>query len=182
VPPPVAANYRQFLEDASVQYGPSQVKKIFAALCVLPTEVNDTGAPSATARIKAFQQWQNFRPGQPMPSATGRLTSREIDFLLGQPDCQRTRFENIYEVNFQRGVGGGPPKDINSPRLTDAMNQKLDELHLALPKLDPKAATVEQVRSRISDLRKALQSQLVLTDSALSNQLTKDLVNVLLGG
>jgi hypothetical protein len=38
------------------------------------------------------------------------------------------------------------------------------------------------MRSRIPDVRKALAGQLVLTDSALSNQLTKDLVNALLGG
>ena len=174
--PPVAANYRPFLEDASVQYTPSQVRKIFAALCVLPTEANDAGAESTRARIKAFQQWWHFDPAKPMPSATGRLTLREIDFLLGQPDCQRARFENIYEVNFRSGAGSGPPKDINSPRLIDAMNQKLAE-----PKLTPNA-TVEDMRSRIPEVRNSVQSQLVLTDRALSNQLTKDLVNILLGG
>jgi hypothetical protein len=174
--PPVAANYRPFLEDASVQYTPSQVRKIFAALCVLPTEANDAGAESTRARIKAFQQWWHFDPAKPMPSATGRLTLREIDFLLGQPDCQRSRFENIYEVNFRSGAGSGPPKDINSPRLIDAMNQKLAE-----PKLTPNA-TVEDMRSRIPEVRNSVQSQLVLTDRALSNQLTKDLVNILLGG
>ncbi len=111
-----------------------------------------------------------------MPSATGRLTSSEITFLLGQPDCQRSRFENTYEINFQRGVGTGPPKDINSPALIDAMDQKLAEPKLA------SNASVAEVRSRIPELRKALAGQLVLTDSALSNQLTKDLVNILFGG
>jgi hypothetical protein len=175
-PPPVPPNYRQFLEDASVQYSLPQVKKIFAALCVLPTEVNDAGAANTTARIKAFQQWHNFEVGKPMPSATGRLTTSEITFLLGQAECPRSRFENIYEVNFQRGVGSGPLKDINSPALIDVMDQKLAE-----PKLAPNAS-VKDVRSRIPELRKALAGQLVLTDSALSNQLTKDLVNVLFGG
>ncbi len=176
--PPVPANYALFLEDPNIQYSPSQVQRIFAALCVLPTEVNDRAAASTMARIKAFQQWHNYIPGQPMPSAAGRLTTREIDFLLGQPECQRTRFQNIYEVNFQRGAGGGPPKDINSPALIDALNQKI---------VDPEKklaanAIVKDVRSRIPDVRKALAGQLVLTDSALSNQLTKDLVNLLLGG
>jgi hypothetical protein len=175
VPPPVPANYAQFLEDASAPYSPPEVKKIFAALCVLPTEVNDAGTANTTARIKAFQQWWHFDPAKPMPSATGRLTSREIDFLIGQADCQRSRFENIYEVNFRRGAGSGPPKDINSPVLIDAMNQKLAE-----PKLAPNAS-VKDMRRRIPDVRNALAGQLVLTDSALSNQLTKDLVNLLLG-
>jgi hypothetical protein len=176
VPPPdVSLKYRQFLDPSVKIFDASQAKKIFAALCVLPTEVDDAGAPSTTARIKAFQQWQNFRPGQPMPSATGQLTSREIDILRGQPDCQRSRFENIYEVNFRRGAGSGPPKDINSPILIDAMNQKLAE-----PKLAPNAS-MSDVRSRIPELRQTLKDQLVLTDGALSNQLTKDLVNVLLG-
>jgi hypothetical protein len=173
VPPPVPANYRPFLEDASVQYTPSQLKKIFAALCVLPTEVNDAGAAGTTARIKAFQQWHE--PMNPVPP-TGRLTTSEITFLLGQADCQRSRFENIYEVNFRRGAGSGPPEDINSPALIDAMDQKLPG-----PKLAPNAS-VKDMRSRIPDVRKALAGQLVLTDSALSNQLTKDLVNALLGG
>jgi hypothetical protein len=179
VVPPVSANYARFLEDASVQYSLPQLERIFAALCVLPTEINDAAAASTTARIKAFQQAFNYVPEQPMPSATGRLTSREISFLLDKPKCDRTRHQNFYEAFFL--WGGGKPRDINSPRLIDAMNQKLDELHLALPKLDSKA-TVEQVRSRISDLRKALQGRLILTDSALSNQLTKDLVNLLFGG
>jgi hypothetical protein len=180
VPPPdVTLNYRQFL-DPSVKIDASQAKKIFAALCVLPTEVDGAGAPSTTARIKAFQQWQNFRPGQPMPSATGQLTSREIDILLGQPDCQRSHFENIYEVNFRRGVGTGPPRDINSPNLINAMNE-------IIKKIDPQKqlapnASVPDMRSRIPDVRKGLENQLVLKDDALSNQLTKDLVNVLLGG
>jgi len=56
------------------------------------------------------------------------------------------------------------------------MNQKLAE-----PKLTPNA-TVEDMRSRIPEVRNSVQSQLVLTDRALSNQLTKDLVNILLGG
>lgn len=175
--PKVSANYARFLEDASVPYSPSQLNKAFAALCVLPAEVNEAAAGNTTARIKAFQQWWHFDPTKPMPSATGRLTSREIDdFLLGQPDCQRSRFENIYEVNFRRGAGSGPPKDINSPVLIGAMNQKLAE-----PKLAPNAS-VKDMRSRIPDVRNALAGQLVLTDIALSNQLTKDLVNLLLGG
>lgn len=174
--PKISPNYARFLEDTSALYSPPQVKKIFAALCVSPTEVNNAGAASTTARIKAFQQWWHFDPAKQMPSATGRLTSREINFLLGQPDCERPRFENIYEVNFRRGAGSEPPKDINSPALIGAMNQKLAE-----PKLAPNA-TVSDMRSRIPDVRKAVKNQLVLTDSGLSNQLTKDLVNVLLGG
>jgi hypothetical protein len=59
--------------------------------------------------------------------------------------------------------------------LIDAMNQKL-----AGPKLAPNA-TVKDVRSRIPDVRKPLAGQLILTDDELSNQLTEDLVNVLLG-
>jgi len=179
-PPDVSLNYRQFLDPSVKIFDASQAKKIFAALCVLPTEVDDAGAPSTTARIKAFQQWQNFRPGQPMPSATGQLTSREIDILRGQPDCQRSHFENIYEANLRRGVGTGPPRDINSSNLMNAMNE-------VIKKIDPQKqlaanASVADVRSRIPDVRKALENQLVLKDDALSNQLTKDLVNVLLGG
>jgi hypothetical protein len=56
-----------------------------------------------------------------------------------------------------------------------------------IKKIDPQKqlapnASVTDVRSRIPDVRKFLENQLVLKDVALSNQLTKDLVNVLLGG
>jgi hypothetical protein len=174
VVPPVPANYARFLEDASVQYSPPQVERIFAALCVLPTEINDAAAASTTARIKAFQQAFNYVPEQPMPSATGRLSPREISFLLDKPKCDRARHQNFYEAFFLWGAG--KPRDINSPGLINAMNQKLAEPKLATN------ASVKDVRGRIPELREALKGQLVLTDNTLSDHLTKDLVNVLFGG
>jgi hypothetical protein len=114
VEPPSNDAKAMFLEDPSAQLSASRLDKAFAALCVLPTEVNDAGAASTTARIKAFQQWWHFDPALPMPSATGRLTLREIDFLLGQPVCERSRFKNIYEVNFR----GEPLAD---PRRTSTL-------------------------------------------------------------
>jgi hypothetical protein len=173
-PPPVSANYRPFIEDANQD--PRQLEKIFAALCVLPTEVSDAMAASTTARIKAFQQWFNSDPdpAKPLPTGTGRLITKEIDFLKGQPACDRTRFQNIYEANFLRGVSNKPSKDINSPALITAMNQKLAE-----PKLTPKAS-VKDMRGRIQELRQALANQLILKDSALSDQLTKDFVGAIM--
>jgi len=174
---PPGPNVAMFIQDRSVPYSPPQIEKIFAVLCVLPTEINDAMSANTKARIKAFQQWFNSDPdpAKPMPSGTGQLTQNEITFLLGQPDCERTRFQNIYEANFLRGVGN-KPRDINSPALIDAMNGKLAEPKLA------KNATVKDMRSRIPELREVLKDQLVLKDNALSDQLTKDFVAAIMGG
>jgi hypothetical protein len=43
-------------------------------------------------------------------------------------------------------------------------------------------ASIKEVRDRIPEVRKTVADQLVLKDDALSNQLTKDFVDALLGG
>ena len=178
VVPPVEAKYRPFLVDPSVPHDRAQLERAFAALCVLPTELNDTAAKT-TARIKAFQQAENYRHGKPMPSATGVLTSREIEILKGRPKCDRERFQNIFESYYIWGQG--PPKDakINSVDLIRAINKNITDPGRKLS--EDGTASMDAVRSRIPDLREALASQLALTDSALSDQLTRDLWNILLG-
>lgn len=178
--PSVSANYARFLEDPKVPLSSAQLEAVFAALCILPDEVkdiNDKPTTTATARIKAFQQAENYRRGQPMPSATGRLTRREIEILKSRPKCDRTRYQNSFEA-YSLWPGGGPPGDINSKDLIDAMNLKIEDPGKKLP-ID---ATVEDVRSRIPVVREAVAKKLVLTDGALSNQLTRDLVSALVGG
>jgi hypothetical protein len=141
------------------------------------TEINDAEAANTTARIKAFQQAASYRRGQPMPSATGRLTTGEIGILSGRPGCDRKRFQNAFESYYI--WAGRPSKDakINSPALIEALNNKITD---PAKKLPPNASA-EEVRNRIPDLREGLATQLVLTDNALSKQFTRDLWNLLTG-
>jgi hypothetical protein len=177
-PPP--AIYRPFLVDPSIRYSPAQLERAFAALCVEQGEVdNPAAAAKTTARIKAFQQAQNYRRGQSMPSATGRLTSSEIGILVDIPKCDTGRHQNAFESYYL--WPNVAPGDINSKPLIEAMNLKITDPNKKL-RTDG-TARVEDVRSRIADLRNMpeIASKLVLTDTLLSNQLTKDFYNALLG-
>ena len=181
-PPAVPANYRAFLADPNPRFSLPQLRRAFAALCVRETEISEAEAASTTARIKAFQQARNYRPGQPMPSATGLLTTGEIGILAGFPKCDRGRFQNVFESYYLWGQRAPPEgAKINSGGVIKKINQQIEIAEPERKLAEDGTASLAEVRNRIPDVRKGLAKQLILTDAALSQQLTMDLWNILSG-
>lgn len=145
----------------------SYVNNILQRLCV-PRAERNVITPKVNARIKAFQQWQSRRTGGARTEITGLLSRRDMDIVAAFPVCDSARYMNFYEAdNFQRG--------INDPELIELMNKHLKPER----QLNPQSSTVIQVRERIREIRKALDSKLTLKDTYLSDQLTFDLVEAL---
>jgi hypothetical protein len=143
------------------------VQNILRRLCAPPAEVNKVTS-KVNARIFAYQQFRREFGGDTLTNVTGLLSRRDMDMVASLPVCPSERFSNVYEAEaFPRG--------INDPGLIELMNKR--STALGLPPLPP-GATVEQVRARIPELRKALNSKL-LKHPGLSDQLTWDLVEAL---
>jgi hypothetical protein len=145
------------------------VQNILKRLCAPPAEVANVTSRT-NARIMAYQQ--NLQDtGDPTARPTGKLTPRELGLVGQKPICQIDKFQNLYEAeNFPRGIA-----DVG---LIALMNKKLAaDRQLAN---DANAATI---RTRIAEIRRALDAQLKLRGDALakdlSDQLTSDLVNLL---
>ncbi|WP_027573255.1 hypothetical protein [Bradyrhizobium sp. WSM1743] len=147
------------------------VQGILKKLCAPKSEVLHV-TTKTNARIAAYQQ--SLRDsGDTTTLVTGKLNARQLGLIQPKKECATQQFENLYEVeNFPQGISSA----------SELMNSKL-------PKNKQLATNpnVKDVRARIADVRKILDSKLVLKSrnasdpltADLSDQLTSDLVNAL---
>jgi hypothetical protein len=145
------------------------VQNILKRLCAPAPEVANVTSKT-NARIMAYQQ--NLRDtGDTTARPTGKLTPREQGLVGEKPICPTEKFQNLYEEeNFPGGIADAD--------LVQLMNKKLPQGRQLAGN-----ATAIQIRSRIPDLRSALNAELTLKGDTLtkdlSDQLTLDLVKSL---
>jgi hypothetical protein len=142
-----------------------RVGRALARLCVRPND--DPISPRTNALIKVYQlQADAF--GTNRASVTGRLTETEITRLLGIGQTCPDGPQNIYEWRSLEGR-------VNSSEVIGLLNKRLQ----AADKF-PSAGqvTIPQVRAKIPVVRRNVTG-LILTDPALENQITPDLVQQL---
>jgi len=141
------------------------VQNILRRLCVPPSELESVSTKT-NARIQAYQQYRRDT-GDTAVTVTGKLSNRDLGIVAGETICATDRYQNFYEKDAF-------PQGINDPGLVAVMNKKL-----VSDRQLPPNATVDQIRSRIPDLRRLLEPKLKLRARELSDQLTLDLVNEL---
>ena len=157
--PPSAAEYADIIKD----YNPaihtiSKIEPILVKLCVPANELRAPGA-----RAKALIQVYQDAVGNPV---TGSLTTREITRLGNVRDCPADR-RNYFEANLM-------PEGLNAADIIELVNAGLQPNRKLAAN-----ASVQEVRSRIPEVRAALSSRLQLQSPLLSDQFTSDLVKEL---
>jgi hypothetical protein len=147
------------------------VQGILKRLCAPQSEVIHVTSKT-NARIMAYQQ-SLLDSGDTIVVVTGKLSSRELGLIGGKKPCATKMFENLYEEETF-------PEGINS--VLALLNKKLPQNSQLATN-----ATTAQIRARIPEVRKLLDSKLSLKSKGpsdpltgdLSDQLTSDLVNEL---
>lgn len=161
-PTPVDTEYAAVLTTVRAEYSRPYIQGVLTKLCVPPAEIAHV-TPETNARISAYQQWRQKRE-DPAQKITGKLSDPEITRVNSSPNCDSKRFGNYYEVQTF-------PEGINDKDIIQLLNQ-----HLAPDRRLADSASVDDVRSRIAEVRKSLSNRLTLKDPRLAKQLTFDLI------
>jgi hypothetical protein len=155
--------YGTILVESVGPFSESYVANVLDNICVPAEEIVKVDKKTS-ARIKAYQQYLKLRGGEPETEITGKLTARELQLANESTGCASESYSNFYErQTFPRGIN---TSDV------------IDLLNVALPDGNKIAtnATIGEVRSRIAEVRKAVDADLTMRDADLSDQLTFDLV------
>jgi len=163
---PVGQQYAIILANPKTNASEPYVKNVLANICA-PLQERENPTSKTVARVLVYQQWLQARVNK-TTQLTGKLTDGQLTYANDHGKCDSSTYANYFErTTLAKGV---------------MADDVIDQINLLLPPTNqlPHGADQKTVRAGIALAKKAVEKDLVLKNSELSDQITADFWQILL--